>query len=127
LAVKHDIPRVREINESFFESLKFNYKTTPLVNVVKLSLLRFLSMFNENSGKVKFYSILNTCMIDQKNLFPYLEKNKDAEVEVMLHPSLGFSAQDQNDLDERFISFFKSAYRKQEYELCFNERLKKYF
>jgi predicted glycoside hydrolase/deacetylase ChbG (UPF0249 family) len=126
LAAKYEIPRVREINENFIESLKFNYKTTPLVNVVKLSLLRFLSMFNENSGKVKFYSILNTCMIDQKNLFPYLEKNEDAEVEVMLHPSLGFSAEDQNDLDERFISFFKSEYRKQEYELCFNSKLKEY-
>ena len=65
-------------------------------------------------------------MIDQKNLFPYLEKNKDSEVEVMLHPSVGFSAQDQNDLDERFISFFKSAYRKQEYELCFNSKFQKY-
>lgn len=126
LGVKYDIPRVREINENFFESLKFNYKTTPLVNVAKLSLLKILSIFNENSGKVKFYSILNTCMIDQKNLFPYLEKNKDSEVEVMLHPSVGFSAQDQNDLDERFISFFKSAYRKQEYELCFNSKFQKY-
>ena len=127
LAVKHEIPRVREINENFFESLKFNYTTTPLVNIVKLFLLKFLSQFNDNSGKVKFYCILNTCMISEKNLFPYLENNKNESVEVMLHPSLGFSAHDQNDLDERFISFFKSKYRIEEYELCFNTKFDKFF
>ncbi|MBS1550269.1 MAG: ChbG/HpnK family deacetylase [Bacteroidetes bacterium] len=126
LADKYKIPRVREINENFFESFKYNFKTTPMVNVVKLGLLKFLSLFNRNSGNEIFYSILNTCQIDEKNLFPYLDQLKGETVEVMLHPSLGFSEKDTKDLDERFITFFKSTYRKQEYDLCFNPQFKKY-
>lgn len=126
LADKYEIPRVREINENFFESYRYNYKTTPLVNVVKFGLLKFLSLFNKNSGKVKFYSILNTCRIDKNNLFPYLEHLKEETVEVMVHPSLGFSEKDTKDLDERFITFFKSPYRQQEYDLCFNPNFEKY-
>jgi predicted glycoside hydrolase/deacetylase ChbG (UPF0249 family) len=126
LAKKYQIPRIREINEPFFESLKFNYKTTPWVNLVKWSLLKVLSLFNENTSKVKFYSILNTCRIDEQNLFLYLHHQKEESVEVMVHPSLGFSANDQSDLDSRFISFFKSPYRQQEYEICFDKRFGEY-
>ncbi|WP_124639565.1 MULTISPECIES: carbohydrate deacetylase [Amniculibacterium] len=126
LAKKYDIPRVREINENFFESWKYNSSTTPFVNIIKLELLKFLSFFNENSGKVAFYSILNTCMVNENNLFNYLENTKSDEIEVMLHPSLGFNDNDKEDLDERFIEFFKSPFRKQEYELCFNKKFENY-
>lgn len=126
LADKYEIPSVREINENFFESLRYNFKTTPLVNVVKLGLLKFLSLFNRNSRKEKFYNILHTCRIEKRNLFPYLDHLKGETVEVMLHPSLGFSEKGTKDLNERFITFFKSLYRKQEYDLCFNPQFKKY-
>lgn len=126
LAKKYDIQRVREINENLLESWKYNYRTTPFVNIIKLGLLKFLSFFNDNSGKVAFYSILNTCMINEKNLFNYLENTSSEEVEVMLHPSLGFNENDKEGLDTRFIEFFKSKYRKQEYELCFNKKFESY-
>lgn len=126
LAKKYDIPRVREINENGLESFKFNYKTTPIVNYAKWGLLRFLSLFNENSGKVKFYSILNTCRISEENLFKYLTHTDAEVVEIMVHPSLGFHPQDKKELDERFITFFQSPYRKQEYDLCFNQKFKDY-
>ena len=126
LAKKHQIPRIREINEPFFESLKFNYKTTPWVNLIKWSLLKVLSLFNVTTSKVKFYSILNTCQIDARNLFPYLNHLKADTVEVMVHPSLGFNENDQVELDSRFITFFKSPYRQQEFEICFDKRFEKY-
>ena len=36
LAKKYQIERVREINENFFESWKYNSSTTPFVNIIKL-------------------------------------------------------------------------------------------
>ena len=65
-------------------------------------------------------------MVNENNLFNYLENTKSDEIEVMLHPSLGFNDNDKEDLDERFIEFFKSPFRKQEYELCFNKKFENY-
>jgi hypothetical protein len=126
LAKKHNIPRVREINEVFFESYKYNHCTAPVVNFIKLGLLKFLSIFNKKSNDIAFYSILNTCMINEHNLFRYLENTKSEEIEIMLHPSFGFSEEDDVEIEDRLYSFFKSPYRLQEYELCFNKKFEKY-
>ena len=125
LAKKHNIQRVREINENIFESYQFNGRTASFANVIKLFLLKFLSLFNENSGEVGFYSMLNTCEINGKNLFPFLQNSKTYEtVEVMVHPAiLGLdSAEYFKSLDERFVKFLKDDHRKSEYYLCFDER-----
>lgn len=125
LATKYNIPRIREINEGFFESWKFNGKTASFANILKLLLLKFLSLFNESSGKIGFYSMLNTCEINGTNLFPYLKNTTSFEtVEIMLHPAL--SDLDSEDyyqtLDPRFVDFFKNPHRKSEFDLCFDER-----
>ena len=125
LAKKHNIQRVREINENIFESYQFNGRTASFANVIKLFLLKFLSLFNENSGEVGFYSMLNTCEINGENLFPFLENSKNYDmVEVMVHPAiLGLdSAEYFKSLDERFVKFLKDDHRKSEYDLCFDER-----
>ena len=127
LAKKHNINRVREINEGLFESWKFNGKTGSLANVVKLFLLRFLSLFNSNSGKIGFYSMLNTCEINGDNLFPFLKENNSFEtVEIMLHPALTEfdSAAYYKSLNSRFVEFFNSSHRKSEFDLCFDERFR---
>lgn len=126
LAQKHNIPRIREINESFWESIRFNFNNTPIINYIKLGLLKFLSIFNEKTNDIAFYSMLNTCMINEKNLFNYLENTKSVEIEIMLHPSLGFTTEDKIGIDKRLISFFESSFRQQEYKLCFNERFRQY-
>lgn len=129
LAKKYDIPRVREINEGLFESWKYNGKTASLSNVIKLLLLKFLSLFNENSGKTGFYSMLNTCEINGSNLFPFLKNSTNYEtVEIMLHPAL--SNLDSKDyyqtLDSRFVTFFNDQHRKSEFDLCFNKNFEDY-
>lgn len=126
LAGKYHIPRIREINEDFGESFKYNGKTASKANYIKLFLLRFLSWFNSDTKKVKFYSILNTCEINAENLFSYLENSHDEEVEIMLHPSLIELDRNQKDLDSRFIDFLNSPYRTQEFKLCFNPKFKEY-
>lgn len=129
LAKKYNIQRVREINENIFESYQFNGRTASFANVIKLFLLKFLSLFNENSGEVGFYSMLNTCEINGKNLFPFLQNNKTYEtVEVMVHPSiLGLdSAEYFKSLDERFIKFLKDNHRKSEYDLCFDKKFENF-
>lgn len=127
LAKKYNIDRVREINESFITSFKYNLRTASFANIIKLMLLRFLQLYNKNNNNVKFYSILNTCEINEENLFQYLENADYKIVEIMLHP--GITALDQNikNLDQRFVDFLHSDFRTQEYELCFNEKFKKYF
>lgn len=126
LAEKYDIERVREINESFLTSFKYNWRTATFENLIKLMLLRFLELFNKNKNKVQFYSILNTCEINKENLFDYLENADYKTLEIMLHP--GITALDQNieNLDARFKEFLRSDYRTQEFELCFNKNFEKY-
>ena len=125
LAKKYDIGRIREINEGVLESWKFNGKTASFANVIKLLLLQFLSLFNENSGKIGFYSMLNTCEINGSNLFQFLQKSNSYEtVEVMLHPGLANldSVDYFETLDPRFVEFLKDSHRKSEFDLCFDER-----
>ncbi|MFC6267090.1 carbohydrate deacetylase [Frigoriflavimonas asaccharolytica] len=129
LAKKHGIPRIREINEGLFESWKFNGETASISNVIKLLLLKFLSFFNDNSGKIGFYSMLNTCEINSENLFSFLKKSKAYEtVEVMLHPALSDldSPEYYQNLDPRFVAFFENPHRKSEFDLCFNTQFKEY-
>lgn len=129
LATKYNIPRVREINEGLFESWRFNGKTASVSNVIKLVLLKFLSVFNKNKEEVGFYSMLNTCEINGDNLFNYLENSNSYEtVEVMLHPALPNldSLEYYNALDPRFSGFFNNAHRKSEYDLCFNKKFDDY-
>ncbi len=129
LAKKHDIKRVREINEGLFESWKYNGKTASFENVIKLILLKFLSFFNESSGKIGFYSMLNTCEINGSNLFQFLKVSESYEtVEVMLHPALPNIDKPEyfETLDPRFVEFLKDSHRKSEFDLCFDENFEKF-
>ena len=129
LATKYDIPRVREINEDLLESWRFNGKSASASNVIKLLLLKFLSLFNENSGKIGFYSMLNTCEINGDNLFNFLKNSENYKtVEVMLHPALSNldSPEYYQTLDPRFVTFFNNPHRKSEFDLCFNKNFEEY-
>lgn len=126
LAKKYSIPRIREINESFLTSFKYNLKTATFANIIKLMILRFLSIFNANTNEIQFYSILNTCEINADNLFDYLENSTDETVEIMLHPSIIELDKNIKNLEPRFIEFLNSDFRTQEFELCFNKNFEKY-
>ncbi|MDP2454941.1 MULTISPECIES: carbohydrate deacetylase [unclassified Kaistella] len=129
LANKHNILRVREINENIFESYQFNGRTASFANVIKLFLLKFLSLFNENSREIGFYSMLNTCEINSTNLFAFLQKSKNySVVEVMVHPGILSidSAEYFESLNERFATFLKDGHRKSEYGLCFDKRFENF-
>lgn len=129
LAKKYDIPRIREINENLFESFKFNGKTASFSNVIKLLLLKTLTLFNRNENKVGFYCMLNTCEINGENLFNYLSKSTSYdEVEIMLHPSIQGIDDEKylKTLDPRFITFFDDEFRRKEFELCFNPNFENY-
>lgn len=126
LAQKYYSVRIREINESFAETFKHNLRTASPANIIKLFLLKFLSLFNENRHETAFYSILNTCEINGKNLFSYLENTKSQQVEVMLHPGLREFDTGKSLLDARFQEFLKSKYRKQEFDLCFCRKFEEY-
>ncbi len=101
-------------------------RTASLANIIKLMLLRFLSLFNDNKNEIKFYSILNTCEINEENLFNYLEKGNDDHIEIMLHPGTIEMDKNYNGLDKRFIDFLRSDFRTQEYNVCFNNKFEDY-
>ncbi len=129
LARKYHIKRVREINENIFESFWFNGKTTTISNIIKLVLLKTLSLFNEKNRETGFYCMLNTCEINGNNLFGFLEKSKSYDtVEIMLHPSISGIDDEEylKSLDSRFITFFQDKARKEEFELCFDKNFKNY-
>ncbi|WP_143885551.1 ChbG/HpnK family deacetylase [Chryseobacterium binzhouense] len=126
LANKYNIERIREINENFGTTFKYNLRTATVANVIKFFLLKFLSSFNQNKNEREFYTILNTCEINSENLFNYLESQNGKTVEIMLHPSLKEFDNKKMNLDRRFEKFLKSDFRKQEYDLCFNKKFKEY-
>lgn len=124
LARKYKIPRVRELNEGFFHSLKYNWRRTTVANIVKYSLLRFLALFNENSNATQFYSILTTCDVHADSLFPYLEDSKHIqEIEVMVHPCILAL---NPILKGSYNNYLNSPKREQEFELCFNKKFEDY-
>lgn len=126
LAKKYSIGRIREINEDWFTTLKFNARTASFSNFIKLFLLKFLSIFNKNKNEVQFYSILNTCEINAENLFNYLENTNYQTVEIMLHPSFINMKIELKEWIPRLHGFLLSDYRTQELELCFNKKFEKY-
>ncbi|MCU7614263.1 ChbG/HpnK family deacetylase [Chryseobacterium sp. GMJ5] len=126
IAQKHGIKRIREINEGVLKSFRFNFRTASFANIIKLFLLRFLSLFNSDTKKNTFYSILNTCEINEDNLFNYLENTQNETVEIMLHPSISKLDENYKNLDIRFLQFLQSDYRRQEYELCFSKKFENY-
>lgn len=126
LAKIHSIGRIREINENWFTTLKYNFRTASFANIIKLSLLKFLSIFNENKNEIQFYSILNTCEINAENLFNYLENANYQSVEIMLHPSFTEMEIYLKEWVPRLHGFLLSPYRTQELELCFNKKFEKY-
>lgn len=126
LASKYNIERIREINENFGTTFKYNLRTATVANVIKFFLLKFLSSFNQNKNEREFYTILNTCEINSENLFNYLKSQNGKTVEIMLHPSLKEFDNKKMNLDRRFEKFLKSDFRRQEYDLCFNKKFKEY-
>ena len=129
LAKKHGIPRIREINENFIESWKYNGEEASISNVIKLLLLKFLSFFNTNKNDIGFYSMLNTCEINGKNLFKFLQKTNSYEtIEVMLHPALSDldSPEYFQTLAPRFVTFLQNSHRKSEFDLCFDKNFESY-
>lgn len=88
--------------------------------------MKFLNSFNANKKEVEFYTILNTCELNSQNLFNYLEGQQGKTVEIMLHPSLIQFNDNLESIDPRFLEFFNSDFRKQEFELCFDEKFKDY-
>ncbi|AZI21200.1 ChbG/HpnK family deacetylase [Chryseobacterium taklimakanense] len=127
LAKKYKIPRVREINESFFGGIAANRSSVNFENILKWILLRFLSLFNENEEKVKFHSIFSTCKVNDENLAQSLENNQNEEcLEIMVHPAISDDYEDGKHLDSRFREFLKAPERLIEYEVCFNQKLKEY-
>lgn len=126
LAEKYKIGRIREINENFVTTFKYNLRTGTIANLIKLFLLKFLSFFNKNKKEIEFYTILNTCEINAQNLFKYLESENGKMVEVMLHPALEEENIDSLNLDKRFKDFLKSDFRKKEFDLCFNKKFEEY-
>lgn len=126
LAKKYNIERVREINERFSTTFKYNLRTASFSNIIKLFILKFLNSFNSNKNEIEFYTILNTCEINSQNLFTYLQAQEGKTIEVMLHPSLVQFNDNLDSLNPRFLDFFTSDFRKKEFELCFDEKFKNY-
>ncbi len=127
LAKKYNISRIREINEDLWTVLKSNKKPVSKINYIKFFLLRFLSLFNKNTKKVGFYSIINTCELNEENLFTFLEHQTTyTQIEIMLHPSIT----EYDDLDaisnKQSRDYLKSPHRKWEFDLCFSEKFKNY-
>ena len=87
-----------------------------------------ISQFNNNSGKVRFYSILRTCIIKPETLLTYLQnqKRENCVIEIMLHPSLKEYDSSECFNNARTRKSLISEYRLYELNVCLNDDIKKY-
>lgn len=92
LALKHDIKRVRIINENILDSFSMSKKYNFILNggLIKFILLRTFSKINAKKinlySDLRFYSILYTGVI-HKDIFEKLKSSGHA-YEVMVHPGI---------------------------------------
>ena len=73
--------------------------------------------------------MLNTCEINDRNLFEFLKKSKSYDtLEIMLHPAIQGIDDEKylQSLSPRFNSFFQDKARKEEFELCFDKHFENY-
>lgn len=114
LAEKYNIPRIRYINESLYETLKTqkNLSCAFTGGLIKYIVLKILALWNNYKTDTYFFSILYTCRITESCLkkikFPKQYKN----MEIMLHP--GLTEVDKKDLAGIFDKNVLSLNRKQE-------------
>lgn len=118
LSHKHNVSRIRIVNESFFHS----FKTVKTLNffrnggIVKLFLLNFLSRLNGVGAHKRFFSILYTGEMNREIMKRLLAENR--KMEVMVHPG-------NPDIDTqvvfpniRFKRFMCTNKRKAEFQAC---------
>lgn len=127
LAIKYQIPRIRVINESVFETLKTTKSASCLINggIFKYLIIKFLSLFYKPlHSNIYFFSILHSCQIKPKFIedIKYLT-NKYQAVEIMLHPSFCYKENinltNGNNITTSDLKHLKSQYRQSEHNTCY--------
>lgn len=83
LQKEFNIPRVRIINEKFWQKYLFN--PVNITGTIKLAILRLLGAWNGVKSDTYFISIFRTCKIDKNFIDNYKTPNGFKNVEIMLH------------------------------------------
>jgi len=119
IAKRSKVKRIRIINESLFSTYVFKgFFFAPklqFIGLIKLLVLRFCFLFNQQKTSRYFFSILFSCRfskMERKIMLNLMKKNQ--EVELMIHP--GYSKIDISDSKNREFAHLTSKFRDLERE-----------
>jgi len=121
IAEQYNIPRIRVINESFFNTFSHNSSMSYLWDggLIKFMLLKFLRLFINYPTKTYFYSVLFTGKINKARIRGLRVPSKYTEAEVMIHPNMIDVDMNTGVIDKNILS----PNRKMEYETAMDKSL----
>ncbi|MDR2099173.1 MAG: ChbG/HpnK family deacetylase [Rickettsiales bacterium] len=105
MAEKYNIPRIRVVNESLWESLRGGWDFSFLFNggIVKYAVLRFLGLLCGAKSGTYFYSILYTGRIFKEKVRSMRVPAKYGSVEICIHPNMAGADLDDGEVRDRNV------------------------
>jgi len=121
VAEQYNIPRIRIINERFFNTFSHNSSMSYLWDggLIKFMLLKFLRLFINYPTKTYFYSVLFTGKINKARIRGLRIPSKYTEAEIMIHPNMIDVDMNTGVIDKNILS----PNRKMEYETAMDKSL----
>ncbi len=125
LRQQYNIPRIRVINENIFNTLKMNAGFSYLFDggIIKYTVLKALSFWNNYPSDTYFFSILYTEKITAERLRKIRVPKNCRRLEVMVHP--GMPEVDKKNLAGIFDKNVLSSYRTRELKAVLDGKCRK--
>ena len=116
LALKYDIPRIRQVNESLFHTFKCNRNFSFLFDggLLKLVVLKTFYYYNRYYPQTYFYSILYTGKLSKKRFKNFTVPKGYDLLEIGIHP--GRPDIDRQHLEDVYDKYVLSSNRRAEFE-----------
>ncbi len=127
LKKKHEIIEIRNPCEKFyFIGLKYFFNFTYLTNLLKLTLIKFLNIFNEIDNTNDFtglnYTGIQNIETIKKGIDQYISSNKN--VEVLIHPGYT-NTQEKEKFNKKYFRYYSSPERLNEFKIVSSQNFVK--
>ncbi len=134
---KYKVKEIRIVNESFFfTKLADIFKKFYIINFIKFSILKFLSLFAKSKLKraeipynYKFMGVLYSGYMNIQSIEKYIKilrrNNIRKPIEILMHPNVSNISESKEFLNESMHKYYLLKKRKEEFNLIVSEKLKK--
>ena len=120
LKKKHEIIEIRNPSESYyFVGLKYFINFTYLTNLLKLTLIKFLNIFNDIDKTNNFtglnYTGIQNIETIKKGINQYI--GSEENIEVLIHPGYT-NIEEKKKFKKKYFKYYSSSERLKEYEIA---------